>query len=414
MRQPITVAAVLLTASVLMAPAPTAGQDVPEFSPEALAAYAEGAKHYQAARYAEAIGHFTTAHELDGTFVVALFQAALCHSNIGNIAARDSLLGIVEASKDRLSDYYRHRLDTQLASAAGNPDGALEFSRRAAAVGPDTKAVYQVSFWALRRNRPAEARDALLSLDPNREPMKGWRSYWSQLAWAHHLLGERDAELAASRRSREMYPGWFTARTMEAQALAASGQIEELERVIDGSLSAVPGGSAATPGALMTTAAAELAAHGHAGAAQDLYSRSAAWYDEQPAHQVASVAQRNWRTLTLIGAGRLDDAKAICESVLEDAPNNAWFHVMAGHIAARQGDRQDAMTRLQWLEGQEGTTGYQGYIHAALGDKTRAIQLLVEGFENGETMTLWSHRDMLLVPLLGDEPAFLELMHPKG
>jgi tetratricopeptide (TPR) repeat protein len=397
-----------------MAPAPTTGQDVPEFSPEALAAYAEGAKHYSAARYGEAIRHFTTAHELDGTFVVALFQAALCHSNLGNIGARDSLLAIVEASKNRLSDYYRYRLETQLASAAGNPDGALEAARRAATVGPGTKAVYQVSYWALRRNRPAEARDALLSLDPDREPMKGWVAYWSQLAWAHHVLGEHDAELAASRRAREMYPEWFFARTMEAQALAALGQLEELERVIEESKSVTPGGAGATPGALMTTAAAELAAHGNAEASEDLYSRSAAWYDEQPADQVASVAQRNWRTRTLIGAGRLDDARTVCESVLEDAPNNSWFHLMAGHISARQGDRRQAMDQLEWLEGQEETTGSQGYMHAALGDNARALQLLVEGFESGDYFNLWWHRDMLLFPLIGDEPAYAELIRPKG
>ena len=99
MQRPLAVVTALVTASVLMTPAPTTGQDVPELSPEALAAYAEGAKQYSATRYGEAIRHFTTAHELDGTFVVALFQAALSHSNLGNIGTRDSLLGIVEASK---------------------------------------------------------------------------------------------------------------------------------------------------------------------------------------------------------------------------------------------------------------------------------------------------------------------------
>jgi len=414
MRKHFTSVMVLVTASVLMTPAPSAGQDVPEFSPEALAAYAEGAKHYSAVRYGEAIRHFTAAYDLDGTFVVALFQAALCHSNLGNIGTRDSLLGIVEASKDRLSDYYRYRLETQMASAAGNLDGVLDAARRAASNAPGTKGVYTVAFWANRRNRPQEARDALLSLDPLREPMKGWLPYWTQLTAAHHMLGEHDAELAAARRAREQYPDRFTPLTRQATALAALGQMEELERVIEESKSATPGGAGATPGALMMTAAAELAAHGNAGASENLYSRSAAWYDEQPADQVASVAQRNWRTMTLIGAGRLDDAMPVCESVLEDAPNNSWFHAMAGHIAAQQGDRQQAMDQLKWLESQEGTAGFQGYIHAALGDNARALQLLVEGFESGDYFSLWWHRQTLLFPLLGDEPAFAELIRPKG
>jgi predicted Zn-dependent protease len=118
--------------------------------------------------------------------------------------------------------------------------------------------------------------------------------------------------------------------------------------------------------------------------------------------------------MTLIGAGRLDDARTVCESVLEDAPNNSWFRVMDGYIAARQGDRQRATSQLEWLEGQEGTAGLQGNIHAALGDNARALELLVEGFESGDYFSLWWHRDMLLFPLLGDEAAFAELMRPKG
>jgi tetratricopeptide (TPR) repeat protein len=414
MRQSAVVAVAIAAASLLPPPAPTFGQDVPEFSPEALAAYAAGAKHYQAARYREAIPQYTMAYELDRTFVVALFQAALCHSNLGNISTRDSLFAIVEASKDRLSNYYRYRLETQLASAAADPDGALEAAHRAAAVGPGTKGVYQVAFWALRRNRPAEARDALLSLDPFREPMKGWTAYWSHLTWAHHLLGEHDAELAAARRAREMYPELFFARTMVAQALAASGQMEELERVIEESKSATPGGAGATPGALMTTAAAELAAHGNAGAAEDLYNRSAVWYDEQPPDRVASVAQRNWRTLTLIGAERWEDAKPLCGSLLEDAPENSWFHTMDGYLAARLGDRERALSQLQWLEEQGDALAYESTLHAALGDKARALELLAENFEGGAYFNLWWHRDVLLFPLLGDDPAYQEIVGPKG
>jgi hypothetical protein len=69
---------------------------------------------------------------------------------------------------------------------------------------------------------------------------------------------------------------------------------------------------------------------------------------------------------------------------------------------------------LEWLEGQEETTGSQGYMHAALGDNARALQLLVEGFESGDYFNLWWHRDMLLFPLIGDEPAYAELIRPKG
>jgi len=175
-----------------------------------------------------------------------------------------------------------------------------------------------------------------------------------------------------------------------------------------------PGGAANTPGALMTTAAAELAVHGHASAAADLYSRAAAWYDEQPADRVASVAQRNWRTFTLIGAERWQDAKPVCESLLEDAPDEGWFHTMDGYVAARLGDQERARSQLRWLEGQEDTRSYQGTLHAVLGDKARAVELLTQDFAEGAYATLWWHRDVLLIPLVGDDPAYAELVRPKG
>jgi len=414
MLKTLTAVAALVIGLCLSTPAATGAQDVPEFSADALAAYAEGARHYQAGRYIEAIRHFTEAFEADETFLVALFQAALCHSNLGNLGTRDSLLHIVNASKNRLSLYYQYRLETQLASAAGDIDGALSAARRAALIAPGTKASYQVAFWANRRNRPREALDALLSLDPDREPMKGWASYWAQVMIAHHMLGEHEAELAAARHAREQYPDWFGALTYQAQALAAMGHMDELEMVIEESQSVTPGGAAANPGALMTTAAAELAEHGNFAAADDLYNRAAEWYDAQPADRVASVAHRNWRSTALMGAGRLDEAERICASVLEDAPNNAWFHTIAGYIAAQQGDRAKAMSQLQWLEGRERTMGSQAYIYAALGDNTQAVELLEAGFESGDYFNLWWHRQPMLVPLLGDDPEFVELVRPKG
>jgi len=161
----------------------------------------------------------------------------------------------------------------------------------------------------------------------------------------------------------------------------------------------------------MTTVAAELAAHGYAGAARDLYNRSATWYAEQPA---GSVAHRNWHAFTVIAAQRWDEARAVCQSLLDEAPENGWFHALDGYAAARTGDQGRAASQLEWLEAQEGTAAYQGAVHAALGDKARALELIAEGFDGGDYFSLWSHRDPLLFPLLGDDPAWKELMNPKG
>lgn len=47
-------------------------------------------------------------------------------------------------------------------------------------------------------------------------------------------------------------------------------------------------------------------------------------------------------------------------------------------------------------------------------DEARAIDLLESSLETGAAFNLWWHRHPLLLPLLGDDPAYAEMVRPKG
>ena len=68
--------------------------------------------------------------------------------------------------------------------------GAIEAARRVVSYAPDSEWWYKLAVKASCPNRPREVVAAFSRIDPDMGWMKGWRSYWSELAWAWHLLGE--------------------------------------------------------------------------------------------------------------------------------------------------------------------------------------------------------------------------------
>jgi DNA-binding SARP family transcriptional activator len=185
----------------------TAGRGA--IGPPTLAAYQafdDGLRLYlMSAHDADAIPHFYRAFALDTSFAMPLFYATLVHSNIGQWREADSLVGIVARSRDRLSDYDQHWLDYLRAELDGDNPAALRAIRRAAELAPGSKAVYNRARQALHSNRPQEAVDALLTLDPERGPMRGWRPYFEQLIGAYSALDEHERALEAAQQYRKTY-----------------------------------------------------------------------------------------------------------------------------------------------------------------------------------------------------------------
>lgn len=399
-------------------PGPTSAQDIPEGSAEAVSEFAQGMSLYSAGAYREALPHLYRAHELDDGFVVPLFFAALSEGNLGTAVPRDSLMLLVLEKKDRLSPYYRYRAESYFAQITGDRDTALDLAWKAARIAPGSKAWYNAAYIAVRNNRPAEARSALLSLDPEKEPMKGWAGYYAELARANDALGRYDEVLQNAAAFRTAFPDSRAPFWWEVVAYGAMGDMDGLENVFQAAGTSPATGSGNTVGTYLTLAAAELKGHGHTQAGAEMYHRAADWY-ENAGDAVSGRGHRQWYALSLLGAERFRDAVAVADGLLAANPDDEWAHGMAGLAAARQGDRERAaqetahMVNLApnrvppWLPGQ------MGYMLAAEGRAEEAVASLKSAMNQGWAFNPWWHRDPAF-DLIRDDPAFKELIRPKG
>jgi hypothetical protein len=112
-------------------------------------------------------------------------------------------------------------------------------------------------------------------LDPERPPARQYAPHWEAITLAQHLLGDYRAELASAQHGRRLHPDRVSAVYNETRALAALGQVAEVERRLDGLLD-VPEEPLYTPAEVMRVIGTELRAHGHAAAADAAFSRALA------------------------------------------------------------------------------------------------------------------------------------------
>jgi len=135
-----------------------------------------------------------------------------------------------------------------------------------------------------------------------------------------------------------------------------------------------------------------------------------------------SSRKRAWRSFyadVLYDAGRWDEAKGIFESLAAEHPENIGYQRFLGTLAARRGDRDEALRVSEELGKIDrpflfGEHLYcQACIAALLGEKERAVALLRESFGQGASYGVDLHRDIDLEPLW-DYPPFKELLRPKG
>ena len=393
---------------------------------EAYRAFDDGMVRYLRTDYPEARPHFYQAFELDTTFVTPLIYAVLTNFNLAqNLGQRDawgeadSLLGILERFRGRLSEYDQGFLDYQKARMVGDNPEALRAIRRAAELAPGSKAVYNRAMVALFVNRPQEAVDALLSLDPRRGEMRGWEPYYGYLVGAYTALGENEKAGEVGQECRERYPDGRWALWYQGSGLATAGRIEEVNAVVD-DLVALPV-LGLGPGIWMTSIAAKLRRQGYIDAARNTVDRAIEWYEARPPELISSAAWR-WRyAAALYVADRCDDAYAVVKPLSEEFPEDFNYRGWVGVVAACQGDREEARGVSNWLATVDipysmgVPTMWRARIAGTLGDGENAVaffrQALAEGHRNPG-----GGSDVLRIAFesLRDYPPWQELMKPKG
>jgi tetratricopeptide (TPR) repeat protein len=386
----------LLLALLALIPTTLFAQDIPESSPEAIEAHARGLRLYLGQEYRAAMPHFLRANELDPTFLVPLLMGAINAGNGGFAAERDSLWEMVYERQDQFSDYYNRLID---AYRAGATEERLQLAESLMDDYPGTKVAYNFALWSMSYNRAADAVRALKTLDPDKEPMKGWHSYYVVLENAYHVLGDFEAELATAREGYQRFPHRRAACGHLAQALAANGRVQELDRTLSECEETTMVVSGWTMGAIFNAVGRELLNHGHAGQAQPYLDRAMAWFEALPAEEHSRISIRGQHAYALYAAGRFEEGQEAYASLVEDFPRSIAYRTRMAACAALAGDEATAQEALAAIQAGEYSSnpavqhGWSSFITAALGDEESTF----DHFEGTWAGARWIH----------DDPAFL-------
>jgi tetratricopeptide (TPR) repeat protein len=387
-------------------------------------------ERYAARDYEDASELFLRAFELDDTYVVPLVYASLSLRNHGEWARSDSVVSILEARIEELSEYQRRWVAYSRAVLEGDLENARLEIRRAAGLAPASKAAYNWALTAVRMGRPYEAREALASLDPDRGAMRGISRYWFRLIEASHQIGDHEEEVELVDELARRYPEERSLFAQRVYAYAALGWRENLRTVFaDAVASGVPSDVVAVR---YRNAATELFVHGHESAAREFARLGIEYIDSrtttrgrQSSFDPGSISLRARQQL-LYQKGRLleilgerAEALAVFRGLYEENPEAWFFRAHAGVMLAGLGRISEAMETDRWLEELEvpynsgQITTWRAGIAAGLGDDERAAALLDQAREEG---MYWTeiHPVFHLYDAMRDYEPFLQAMAPRG
>ncbi len=378
---------------------------------EAYRTYLEGHRTFYdfPPRMREATEYFYRALELDSTFTDPRFFLVFAHGNLGEWSAADSNAQLLIPFRSQFSPYQRATLDWQLAGLRGDRAAALDAARARGVLA-------DLGVEAFRFNRPYEAIEAL-------RPVTDWPEFgfnyfkWTTLMEAFHAVGDYQQELTEARRARELYPDRMLMLSNEVRALAALGRIDEVDRLVGESLR-LPIEGGITTGHVMGIVAGELRAHGYRAASRRVTARHLDWFDSRPAYEKESIPYRVGRAQTLYSAERWDEARSLFEELAAELPRDVNVQGYLGTLAARLGDREEALRTSDQLVGMAGPHDFgrdiywQACIAAQLGELERAMVLLRESYARGRVFSLRLHLDTDLEPLHG-YPPYEEFIEPK-
>jgi DNA-binding SARP family transcriptional activator/TolB-like protein len=202
-----------------------------------------------------AIERFDRAWALDSTFHSARLFSILANTQFGNLARADSMIQSLAPHRDALSPFERAFLDRSQTDLEGDRETALRAARRMTELAPGSQFIIGHAAQAIWADRPREARDVLRRLDPKLALLPG-HATGEFLTTARHMLGEHRRELQGARQTRLQHPELLTL-WWEVRALAALGRVDEVERLLQESLSLQPK-PGWTAGDVLRNAGAEL------------------------------------------------------------------------------------------------------------------------------------------------------------
>ena len=355
---------------------------------------------------------FERTMEIDSTFTMAKILLASAHLDLGNVREADSLLDETKGLLDQMVPMERLSWEYIRATIDGNWDARYRISKEASERSPTPIWVLNFGWDALGMNRPREALEAMIKLDPDQADLiiaGHWRFLGDRIARALHMLGDHRQELTQVRRFRELHPENEGFLLNEIRARAALGQIRQVEELVAEAIN-----KNWSPIPAMRIAGEELDAHGHSEAARTFYERGLAYLEDRPVEERDSPQYRFNLYPFLSYLERWDEAQVVAEELVSRNPSNQLFLAFLGGTAAQKGQRAEAQEIDQRLAAMgEGTTHNRACIAVLLGEKDRAVELLEQAFREGWRYSINLHADPSLKPLRG-YPPFEEFLRPKG
>jgi serine/threonine protein kinase/tetratricopeptide (TPR) repeat protein len=369
------------------------------------------------------IEHLSRSLELDSSFVLPVLGAAVAHYNLGEqngdlseFAKAEELAKQVDKSREALSLQERLNLDWVKANLRGDQAEELRVARELAQMAGGGGWKWTLAMEAMRSNCPREAIRALSNLDPAGVFMKGWTAYWGVLTMSYHMLGEHKQELKQARRGRKQYPEDIGVLSFEVNALAALGRTDEINTLVNETFTMPSEGL--NPGWLMIKAGLELKLHGFKKESLELLERTIKWLEARPREETQAKDYRSMLADAFYISGRWGDARSLYEGLLKDNPMDLGYLAYCGSLAARRGDKEEALRISKRLEDMKrpylfGKDAYnRACIASLLGEKEIAVRLLQEAIAQGYYFDSL-YIDVDLEPLRDYSP-FKELMKPKG
>jgi tetratricopeptide (TPR) repeat protein len=385
----------------------------------AYSAFLEGADLFVEHAWQASFQRFLDAYRADTTYLTPLIAAATAAMNMGRRATADSLLAVAEPGRERLATNDAFMFDMNRAALRGDRREQLRLARAQLVRYPGSGYEYIAAVTELNMNHPAAA--AAL-LEQVRESNARVRSFWQELARAHHERGDHRAELRVAREAAELFPGEIWPLQLQAWALAALGRTRQLERHLAG-IERIDSVGFPVAAWYFNNTARELEVHGHAEAAHRLRERALRWIRSRPLEERALASFRWVEAWTLFDLGRHPEVLDIVQPLLREQPGNLQFVALRGMVAAALGDRAavaEARASIislgaanPWARGR--TERLLAFMAAQQGDAAEAVRLLRQAIRLGDLPDASLHRMQAgeLRPIRHD-PALRALLEPSG
>ena len=205
-------------------------------------------------------------------------------------------------------------------------------------------------------------------------------------------------------------------RIAEAFALVALGRLDDVDRVVNEGMALASGMTSRVY--LLFGTAVELRLHGYEDASTKTTGRALEWLHGRPPGEFSTREARATLAWALCVAERWDEARRVYRQLARESPGEIRWLGSLGFIAARRGDRAEALRVSEQLRVAQGAyllgqnTRWRAGIAAWLGEKDQAVELLRAAFAEGVWHDRAVHQDLDLAPLRG-YPPFEELIRAR-